>query len=111
MTDAIQVLTTLPNREEAQRLAHALVERRLAACVQVAGPITSTYRWQGQVEAAEEFLCIIKTLHGHYPLLEAAIRELHPYAVPEILALPIVAGHQPYLDWLKGEVAPGGEQD
>jgi periplasmic divalent cation tolerance protein len=107
MTDAIQVLTTLPNREAAQQLAHELVERRLAACVQVAGPITSTYRWQGQVETAEEFLCIIKTLHGHYALLEAAIRELHPYDVPEILAVPILAGHRAYLDWLGEEVAPG----
>ncbi len=109
MTDAIQVITTLANREEAQRLAHALVERRLAACVQVLGPVTSTYRWQGQVETAEEFICFIKTQFSHYAPLEAAIRELHPYDVPEILALPIVAGHQAYLDWLQGEVAPGGE--
>jgi len=111
MTDAIQVITTLPSREAAQRLADALVERRLAACVQVAGPVSSTYRWQGQVETAEEFVCLIKTRQGRYPALEAAILELHPYDVPEVLAVPVVAGHRAYLDWLANEVSEEKAED
>ncbi len=68
--------------------------------MQVAGPITSTYRWQGAIETGEEWLCLAKTMKANYAPLEAAIRELHPYEVPEILAVPIVAAHQAYLDWL-----------
>jgi periplasmic divalent cation tolerance protein len=105
MTDAIQVITAAASQEEAQRIARALVEQRLAACVQVAGPVRSTYRWQGQIETAEEFLCIIKSERTHYPALEKAIRELHSYEVPEILAMPIAEGSAAYLDWLRGELS------
>ena len=108
MTDAIQVVTATSSHEEAQRIAWALVERRLAACVQVAGPVTSTYRWKGQIETAQEFLCIIKTEQSQYPALEAAIRELHSYDVPEILSLPVSAGNRAYLDWLREELADAG---
>ncbi len=72
----------------------------MAACVQVAGPIASTYRWQGAIETSQEWLCLAKTMKANYEALEAAIRELHPYEVPEILAFPIVAAHQAYLEWL-----------
>lgn len=106
MTDAIQVLTTVGDRAAADRIAAQLVERRLCACVQVLGPLSSTYRWQGAVERSQEWLCVAKTLAHRYDELEAALRELHPYEVPEILAVPIVAGHREYLAWLRGAVAP-----
>jgi periplasmic divalent cation tolerance protein len=105
MTDAIQVVTTTCSKEEAEMIARALVERRLAACVQVVGPLTSTYHWQGRVETAQEFLCIIKTRQSHYLALEDAIRELHSYEVPEILAFQVTSGNRAYLDWLRGELA------
>jgi periplasmic divalent cation tolerance protein len=105
MTDAIQVVTTTGTREAADQIAAALVERRLAACVQVSGPITSTYRWQGKVESSQEWACTIKTRLSHYAAVEAAIRELHSYDVPEILATGVIAGSRAYLDWLSTELA------
>ena len=110
MTDCIQVITTIGSKEEADKLARALVARRLAACVQVAGPVTSTYRWQGKIETSQEWVCVIKSLESRYPALEAAIRELHPYQVPEILATRVVAGHRGYLDWLAAELAGGSTE-
>lgn len=104
-TGAIQVMTTVDSSEAAQEIAEGLVGARLAACVQVIGPMTSTYRWQGAVEVSTEWLCLIKSRAELYPELEAALRDLHPYDVPEILALPVVAGAAPYLDWLSGQVA------
>ncbi len=100
MTDHLQVLTTIDSEEAAERIAAALVERRLAACVQVVGPISSTYRWQGEVERAREWTCVAKTAAERYPEVEAAIRELHPYEEPEIVATPIVAGSAGYLSWI-----------
>ncbi len=100
MANYLQVLTTAGSEEEAERIAAALVERRLAACVQTVGPIASRYRWQGKVETAREWLCLAKTEAGRYRDLEAAIRELHSYEEPEIVATPIVAGSQGYLDWI-----------
>jgi periplasmic divalent cation tolerance protein len=94
------VLSTTGNRDEADRLATALVERQLAGCVQILGPITSVYRWQGAVERGEEWLCVIKTLEEKYPALEAAIKELHSYDTPQIVMLPITAGSAEYLAWL-----------
>ena len=102
MEEYIQVMTTTETEEEARRIARALVERRLAGCVQVLGPITSTYRWEGEVETAQEWLCLIKSRRDLYPELETAIRELHTYEVPEILALPVVEGDRRYLEWLGG---------
>jgi periplasmic divalent cation tolerance protein len=96
----LQVQTTAGSEEEVGRIAAALVERRLAACVQVVGPISSHYRWRGEVEQAQEWLCLAKTEASHYPELEAAIRELHSYEEPEIVATPIVAGSAGYLDWI-----------
>lgn len=100
MSDYVQVTTTVGSEEEAQRLSSALVERRLAACVQILGPIRSRYRWQGQVEEAEEWQCLAKTEAKLYPRVESAIRELHSYDEPEILATPIVAGSAGYLRWV-----------
>ena len=104
MPDCLQVLTTVGSEEEAERIASALVERRLAACVQTLGPITSRYRWQGEVEEAREWQCLAKTLATKYPDVEAAIRELHPYEEPEIVATPIVAGSPGYLEWVADSV-------
>ncbi|MBN2577405.1 MAG: divalent-cation tolerance protein CutA [Pirellulales bacterium] len=105
MTDFIQILTTVEKREDAEKIARALVERRLAACVQIVGPIVSIYRWRKKIERAEEFQCWIKTRAGLYPQVEAAVRQLHSYEVPEILALPILDGGKDYLAWLEDSVA------
>ena len=104
MTDYIQVVTTTEHREDAERIARTLVEQRLAACVQVTGPITSIYRWHGQIETAAEWQCWAKSRRDLYDQIEQAIRGLHPYEVPEILAMPILAGNADYLAWLEGEV-------
>lgn len=101
----LQVLTTAGSAEEAERISAALVERRLAACVQVAGPVRSRYRWRGEVETAAEWQCLAKTTRERYPEVEAAIRELHSYEEPEIVAMPIVAGSAGYLDWVADCVA------
>ena len=94
MTAHIQMTTTTETKADAQALADALVERRLAACVQIVGPITSTYRWQGEIERAEEWLCVIKSRRDLYDDLEAAILEIHPYDVPEILITPVTGGSE-----------------
>jgi periplasmic divalent cation tolerance protein len=104
MAEFVQVVTAVGSEEDAKRIAAALVEARLAACVQVVGPIKSTYRWQGSVESAVEWLCICKSSRAVYGQLERAIRELHSYEVPEIVALPIVAGSRDYLAWLRAQV-------
>jgi periplasmic divalent cation tolerance protein len=103
MPEFIQVLTTVGSQEEARRIADALIERRLAGCVHLVGPIESFYRWQGKIETATEWQCWIKTRREHYDTVEAAIREFHSYEVPEILVLPVIAGSKPYLNWLEQE--------
>ena len=103
MPEYIQVVTTTEHREDAQRIARTLVEQRLAACVQVVGPISSTYRWHGTIETAEEWQCWAKSRRDLYDQIEQVIRQLHPYEVPEILAVPVLAGSAGYLAWLEGE--------
>ena len=105
MTGVIQVVTTTSSEQEAQKIARALVEPRLAACVQVVGPITSTYRWQGAIETSQEWMCVAKTRASHYAAVELAIRAVHSYEVPEILAVEVTFGARGYLDWLSGELA------
>ena len=100
MTEYIQVVTTMETKEDARRVANEVVGKRLAACAQVIGPITSTYWWEGIVEESEEWLLVLKTQKGLYEALEEAIRDMHFYEVPEILAIPVVAGNPDYLDWL-----------
>lgn len=100
----LMVTTTLPGPDEARALAHTLVEARLAACVQIL-PIESVYRWQGAVESAAEHLLLCKVRADDYAAVESAIRERHPYDVPEIVAVAITAGAQPYLDWLGASTA------
>ncbi len=104
MTEYLQVLTTAGSEEEAERISSALVERRLAACVQVIGPISSRYRWQGEVEQAREWMCLAKTDAARYPAVEAAIRENHSYEEPEVIAMPIAAGSRGYLRWISDNV-------
>jgi periplasmic divalent cation tolerance protein len=106
MTEYLEVHTTAGSEGEAERIAAALVERRLAACVQVIGPVASRYRWRGEVERAQEWLCLAKTAASRYHDLEAAIAELHSYEEPEIVATPIVAGSPGYLAWLAESIDP-----
>lgn len=94
------VTTTVDDRELAFKLARRLVDSRLAACVQVT-LVSSTYRWKGEVEIADEYLLTIKTLTRLYNRLEKTIHEEHPYELPEILRLPVDGGFQPYLDWIE----------
>ncbi len=104
MTDKRIVLTTTGSREEAGRIAEALVQRRLAACVNLVGPITSVYRWQEKVEKAEEFLLLIKTNAESFPDVRDAIEDMHSYELPECIALAIEAGGAEYLDWIGDSV-------
>ncbi len=106
MTDAIQVVTTTERKEDALAIAKQLVESRLAACVQVLGPVASTYRWQGEIETAEEWQCWAKSRRPFYDRIEESIRQVHPYDEPEILAVPIVAGSKTYLAWLDAQLDP-----
>lgn len=100
MDETIVVLTNMPDRGAAERLAQELVERRLAACVNVLAECTSVYRWKGAVENAKEVPVLIKTRAALYEELEAAISELHPYELPEIVALAIVKGLPEFLEWV-----------
>ena len=104
MADYIQIYTTTEKREEARDIARNVVEKRLAACAQVLGPIASTYWWKGMIEEAEEWMCIMKSRRDLYEKLEATIRSIHPYEEPEILAVPIEAGSRGYLTWLDREL-------
>lgn len=99
----IVVLTTTEKKKDAERIAESLVEKKLAACVQVLGPINSVYKWKGKIEKAEEWLCLIKSRKSIYSEIEKAIRLIHPYEVPEIIALPVVAGSADFLSWLGEE--------
>jgi periplasmic divalent cation tolerance protein len=98
--EAIVILTNLPDQASAERLARRLVETKIAACVNILAPCVSIYRWQGAVETTQEVPVLIKTLRAHYHKLEQAVRECHPYTLPEIIALPVVAGLPDYLAWI-----------
>lgn len=108
MAEFVQVVTTTESEQEAEKLANGLVEARLAACVQVVGPIRSTYWWKGGVECAQEWLCLAKTPLERYEDVEAYIRQNHNYEVPEITALPVVRGSSAYLTWIDAETRPHG---
>ncbi len=100
------VLTTAGSEEVARRIARALVERRLAACVNVVPSVRSLYRWKGEVTEDEELLLVIKTAEDLFPSVRAAIRELHSYELPEAILLPIRDGDPGYLAWLEESLAP-----
>ncbi len=108
MSDAVIVLVTVLNGEAATKISEVLVGEELAACVNVLPGVASTYRWQGQIERNEELLCLIKTTAAGFEALRARVVALHPYEVPEVVALPIVAGHVPYLDWIAGSLRGRG---
>lgn len=100
MTDKRLVLSTASSREEAQKIASALVEGQLAACVQIVGPIRSVYRWKGAVEDTEEFLLLMKTTVTTLSRLRAELQRLHSYEVPECVEIPIESGLPAYMEWI-----------
>jgi len=103
MDEIIIILTNLPDRASALKLAGELVEQRLAACVNVLAECSSVYRWEGRVKSATEVPVLIKTRAQRYDEVEAEIRRLHPYELPEIVAVPVVRGLDEYLEWVGGE--------
>lgn len=105
MTDKLLVLTTAESEAQASRIAEALVDRRLAACVNIIPRIRSVYRWQGKVETSEECLLLIKTIRAREEEVRAAIRELHAYELPEHIAVAIDTGSEEYLEWLQASVS------
>lgn len=106
MSERVVVLSTVARAEDAERIGRELVERGLAACVNVVPGLVSIYRWQGKVEREEERLLVIKTRTERFEALREALVALHPYEVPEVLALPVAAGHAPYLAWLDDNSRP-----
>ena len=100
MSEFLQIITTTDTKNMAKQIAETLVEKKLAACVQISGPMISTYEWEGKIENAEEWYCVIKTRKSLYKEVEESIKALHSYDVPEIIALPILEGNQAYLDWI-----------
>jgi periplasmic divalent cation tolerance protein len=103
INEFIQVFTTVDKRGDADRIASTVVTKRVAACAQILGPIRSAYWWKGKMEEAEEWLLLMKTRQDLFAPLEKEIRNIHPYEVPEIIALPIVAGSALYLQWIDDE--------
>jgi periplasmic divalent cation tolerance protein len=107
MTDKIVVMSTCGSSEEAQRLARALVAQRAAACVNIVAPVRSIYRWNGRIEDAEEWLLIAKTSRASFDRLRTILEAAHSYELPEVLAIPVIAGSPNYLQWLENEVTEG----
>ncbi len=104
MEEIIEVVSTFPSKEDAEKVAELLIRESLAACVQLQGPVESIYRWKGKVERDKEWILTIKTKMSLYGDVEKLIKENHTYEVPQILALPVVKGLKDYLEWLKEEV-------
>jgi periplasmic divalent cation tolerance protein len=104
MKHYIQVFTATEKKDDAERIARTLVRKKLAACVQIIGEISSTYWWRGKVETIQEWLCIIKSEKHLYEELERTIKEMHPYEIPEIIAVSIVAMSKEYVEWLDREL-------
>jgi periplasmic divalent cation tolerance protein len=109
MNEVLLVITNLPDRATAERIAETLVTEHAAACVNIMAECTSIYRWQGKIEHAGEVPLLIKTTRAAYPQLESALRSLHPYEVPEIIALAVDAGLPEYLNWVAQEASPKKE--
>jgi periplasmic divalent cation tolerance protein len=106
MAEIITITTTADNRETLEQIGRVLVEERLAACAQIMGPIKSIYHWKGDIEEAEEWLCIIKTRSSLYKEVEKAIKDAHPYELPEIVAFKADNGLPGYLSWVHDETLP-----
>ena len=107
MTDKIVVMSTCGSAEEAQRLARELVAQHAAACVNIVAPVRGVYRWKGRIEDAEEWLLIVKTTRSSFDRLRAILEAAHSYELPEVLAIPVIAGSPNYLAWLEGELIEG----
>ena len=110
MKEYIQVFTTTNKKDDAGKIARDLVEKRLAACAQVVGPIQSVYRWKGKIEEEEEWLCILKSRSDCYEKIEKRLKDIHPYEEPEILVFSVVKGSRSYLTWLDQQVKAGSEK-
>jgi periplasmic divalent cation tolerance protein len=107
-TDVRTILLTAPDADVAERVGRALVAERLAACANIVPGVVSLFRWEGRIQREAEVLVIVKTTDDRVEDLCARVVELHPYQVPEVLVLPVLAGHPPYLDWVRGEVGARG---
>ena len=102
--DFIKVITTLPSKEKAEEIGRLIIERSLAACVQISGPIESLYWWNRKIETSQEWVLILKTKKKLYKEVETLIKKVHPYRIPQIIAVSIVEGDSDYLSWIKEEV-------
>lgn len=100
----IQISTTVAKRNDAERIAKILSEQKLSACTQIIGPITSIYRWKGKIQKSQEWLCIVKARRSQYREIEETIKSIHPYELPEIIAVPIIEGSKEYLRWIQKEI-------
>lgn len=105
MSDYIQITTTTENKEQAEVIAEMLVKLRLAACAQVSGPVKSFFWWKNKVDKSDEWICTAKSKNNLYKKVEKTILEIHPYEVPEIIAVPVVNGSNEYLKWIDEETA------
>jgi periplasmic divalent cation tolerance protein len=108
MEEYIQVLTTVDDEKKASEIANAILDERVAACVQILGPISSSYWWKGKIEHAKEWICLAKARAEDYEKLQAVIKSVHPYEVPEILAVPVSFGNPAYLNWVRDETTRKG---
>ena len=104
MEEYIQVSTTTEKKEDGEKIAKVLLDKRLAGCIQILGPIESSYWWKNNIETQKEWLCLIKSKKGLYNELERTIKEIHPYETPEIIAVPISEGSKDYMEWLDSEL-------
>ncbi|MGK7879578.1 MAG: divalent-cation tolerance protein CutA [Crocosphaera sp.] len=100
----IVMITTASNKEDSNKIAHTLLAKKLAGCVQIIGPISSHYYWENELCQDEEYICLIKSSQQHYQTIENTIKEIHPYEVPEIISLPIQQGSEGYLSWLNQQL-------
>jgi len=103
-SEYIQIFTTVAKKSDAERIAKVLSDQKLSACTQIVGPIISVYRWKGKTEKSQEWLLVIKTKRMLYKSIEKAIKNIHPYELPEIIAIPIIKGSREYLGWIQKEV-------
>ncbi len=104
MTEFIQVFITINDRAKAKEIAETLLDKKIAACVQISGPVTSLYKWQGSLAEDQEWLLTVKSSRRHYSELEKQVRQIHTYEVPEILAVSIEEGNNDYFNWMKKEL-------
>jgi len=107
----VVVIITTPNKEEALKIVRSLLKERLIACANIVGPVSSLFWWQGKVDEENEFLVFMKSHNSLFDRLSERVKEIHSYDVPEIIALPIIEGSPPYLDWLKTSLQLVGWSD